>query len=66
MAGPTLGILISLYAITTGSAFFLIQSLSLNTTLVTQNIFRGINILFGGLMLVSMVLVSGDCEGSPE
>ena len=57
MAGPTLGLLISLYAITTGSAFFLIQSWSLNNTVRTNNIFHAINISFGSLMFLSMILV---------
>ena len=57
MAGPTLGLLISLYAITTGSAFFLIQSWSLNNTIRTNNIFHAINISFGSLMFLSMILV---------
>ena len=50
LAGPTLGLLISLYAVTTGSTFFLLRQ--------HRNIFRGINIFYGATMLLSMVLVS--------
>ena len=54
LAGLTLGLLISLYAVTTGSAFFLAQSCSFTN----QNIFRAINILYGTVIFLSMVLVS--------
>ena len=50
LAGPTLGLLISLYAVTTGSTFFLLRE--------HRNIFRGINIFYGASMFLSMVVVS--------
>ena len=56
LAGPTLGLLISLYAITTGSTFFLLRSSS--STSNSRNVFRAINIFYGGSMFLTMLLVS--------
>ena len=56
LAGPTLGLLISLYAITTGSTFFLLRSRSSSSS--SRNVFRAINIFYGGSMFLSMLLVS--------
>ena len=53
LAGPTLGLLISLYAVTTGSTFFLLQGSS-----SSRNFFRAINIFYGGSMFLTMLLVS--------
>ena len=61
LAGPTLGLLISLYAITTGSTFFLLQSSSSSS----RNVFRAINIFYGGSMFLSMLLVSSQLVKRP-
>ena len=61
VAGPTLGFLISVYAVTSGSAFFAVQTSSVQNraarTRVVSNkiIFCGINILFGSSMILCMV-----------
>ena len=59
LAGPTLGLLISLYAVTTGSTFFLLQSSSSSPSwLSSRNIFPAINICYGASMVLAMLLVS--------
>ena len=59
LSGPALGLLISLYAITTGSTFFLLQrSSSRQSWLSSRNVFRGINILYGASMFLTMLGVS--------
>ena len=61
VAAPTLGFLISVYAVTSGSAFFAVQTSSVQNraarTRVISNkiIFCGINILFGSSMILCMV-----------
>ena len=66
LAGPTLGLLISLYAITTGSTFFLLQSTCRSHSwMSSRNVFRAINILYGGSMFLSMLVVSSQLVTRP-
>ena len=58
LAGPTLGLLISLYAVTTGSTFFLLQSSRSLSCMSSRNIFPAINICYGASMVLAMLLVS--------
>ena len=56
IAGPILGFLISLYAVTSGSAYFAVKS-SLVRGLTSRILFCSINIFFGLTMSATMVSV---------
>ena len=62
IAGPTLGLIISVYAVTSGSAYFasktsasLQSSWSRNGSFTNKHLFSGINLFFGVCMILCMV-----------
>ena len=73
IAGPILAFIISLYAITSGVAYFVKKNTSLNTRIkinaegypvpkcfTSRHLFCGINIIFGAATMVTMVCSIGD------
>ena len=70
IAGPVLALIICLYAITSGVAFFLKKNTSLNSRIkinaegypfpkcfTSRHLFCGINIMFGGGTMITMVTI---------